>query len=46
MSPSQLHKQLRLQEVPRLMLSKGLDAASTNFRVRYADASHFTRAYK
>jgi AraC-like DNA-binding protein len=45
MSPLQLQKQLRLQESRFLMMSKGLDAASTDFRVRYADALHFTHAY-
>jgi AraC-like DNA-binding protein len=46
MSPLQFQKQLRLQEARRLMLGEDLDAASAGYRVRYGDASHFTREYK
>jgi len=42
----QFQKQLRLQEVRRLMLGEELDAASAAFRVGYQDASHFSREYK
>ena len=43
MSPLQFQKGLRLQEARRLMLGESLDAASAGFRVRYEDASHFSR---
>ncbi len=46
MSPLQFQKRLRLQEARRLMLGKGLDAASAAYRVGYHDASHFNREYK
>jgi AraC-like DNA-binding protein len=46
MSSLQFQKQLRLQEARRLMLSQGLDAASTAYRVGYHDASYFNREYK
>jgi len=46
MSPMQFHKQLRLQEARRLMLSEDFDAASAAYRVGYNDASHFNREYK
>jgi AraC-like DNA-binding protein len=46
MSPLQFQKQMRLQEARRLMLSEGLDATSTAYRVGYRDASHFNREYK
>jgi len=46
LSPLQFQKQLRLQEVRRLMLGEELDAASAAFRVGYQDASHFSREYK
>lgn len=46
MSPLQFHKQLRLQEARRLILSEGLDAASAAYHVGYQDASHFSREYK
>lgn len=42
MTPLQYQKQLRLQEARRLMVGKGLVAASAGYR----DASHFTREYK
>ena len=42
MTPLQYQKQLRLQEARRLMVGKGLDAASAGYR----DQSHFTREYK
>jgi AraC-like DNA-binding protein len=46
MSPLQFQKQLRLQEARRLLLGKGLDAASAAYRVGYDNASHFNREYK
>ena len=46
MTPLQYQKQLRLQEARRLMVGKGIDAASAGYRVGYRDASHFTREYK
>jgi AraC-like DNA-binding protein len=46
MSPLQFQKQIRLQEVRRLMLGEDLDAASAGSRVGYGDVSHFTREYK
>lgn len=42
MTPLQYQKQLRLQEARRLMVGKGLVAASAGYR----DQSHFTREYK
>lgn len=46
MSPLQFHKQLRLQEARRLMLSENLDATRAAYRVGYKDAAHFNREYK
>jgi AraC-like DNA-binding protein len=46
MSPLQYHKQIRLQEARRLMLSESLDAASAGFRVGYEDPAYFSRDYK
>jgi AraC-like DNA-binding protein len=46
MSPLQFHKQLRIQEARRLMMSEDLTASSASYRVGYNDASHFSRAYK
>ena len=46
MSPLQYHKQVRLQEARRMMLSEGLDAASAGFRVGYEDPAYFSRDYK
>lgn len=46
MSPLQYHKQMRLQEARRLMLSESLDAASAGFRVGYDDPAYFSRDYK
>ena len=46
MSPLQFHKQIRLQEARRLMLSEDLDAASAGFRVGYEDPAYFSREYK
>lgn len=46
MSPLQFQKQLRLQEVRRLMLGQNLDATSAAYRVGCDDASHFNREYK
>jgi Helix-turn-helix domain len=39
-------RELRLQEVRRLMLTKSLDVAEAAFQVGYDDASHFSREYK
>jgi AraC-like DNA-binding protein len=46
MSPLQFQKQVRLQEARRLMLSEGLDAASSGRRVGYEDPGYFSREYK
>jgi AraC-like DNA-binding protein len=46
MSPLQYQKQIRLHEARRLMLGKGLNAASAGYRVGYNDAAHFSRDYK
>jgi AraC-like DNA-binding protein len=46
MSPLQFQKQVRLQEARRLMLSEGLDAASSGRRVGYEDPGYFSRDYK
>jgi AraC-like DNA-binding protein len=46
MSPLQFQKQMRLQEARRLMLGRGLDAASAGYRVGYNDAAYFNREYK
>lgn len=44
-SPLQYHKQIRLQEARRLMLT-GSDAASAAFQVGYEDPAYFSREYK
>lgn len=44
-SPLQYHKQIRLQEARRLMLT-GFDAASAGFQVGYEDPAYFSRDYK
>lgn len=46
MSPLQFQKQVRLQEVRRLMLGEDLDAASAGHRVGYEDPAYFNRDYK
>jgi len=46
MSPLQFQKQMRLQEVRRLMLGQGLDATSAGFPVGYNDAAYFNHEYK
>jgi AraC-like DNA-binding protein len=46
LSPLQFQKQLRLQEVRRLMLSENLAAASAASCVGYQDAAYFNREYK
>ncbi len=46
MSPLQYHKQIRLQEARRLMLTESLDAATAGFRVGYEDPAYFSRDYK
>ena len=45
MSPLQYQKRLRLNEARRLMLTEGLDAASTAFQVGYESPSQFSREY-
>ena len=45
MSPLQYHKQLRLQEARRLMLTERLDAATAGHRVGYESPSQFSREY-
>lgn len=45
-SPLQYHKQIRLQEARRLMLTESLDAATAGFRVGYEDPAYFSRDYK
>jgi len=46
MSPLQFHKQIRLQEARRLMLTGSFDAASAGFEVGYEDPAYFSRDYK
>lgn len=46
LSPLQYQKQFRLQEARRLMLSDGLDAAETAFKVGYESPSQFGREYR
>ncbi|NJK66221.1 MAG: AraC family transcriptional regulator [Leptolyngbyaceae cyanobacterium CSU_1_3] len=46
MSPLQYQKQLRLQEARRLMLGKGMDAASAGYQVGYESPSQFSREYR
>jgi AraC-like DNA-binding protein len=46
LSPLQYQKRLRLQEVRRLMLGEGKDAASAAFRVGYESPSQFGREYR
>lgn len=43
LGPLQYQKQLRLQEVRRLMLSERLDAATAAFQVGYESPSQFSR---
>jgi AraC-like DNA-binding protein len=45
-SPSQFHKQIRLQEARRMMLGEDLDASNAGFRVGYENPSSFSREYK
>ena len=45
-SPLQFQKQLRLQEVRRLIMKVHLDAATAGFRVGYEDPTYFNRDYK
>lgn len=45
LSPLQYQKQLRLMEARQLMLTDGLDAASTAYRVGYESPSQFSREY-
>ncbi len=44
MMPRQFPMQLHLQDARGLMLGEGYDATTACNRVRYDDASHFTRA--
>ncbi|MCY1383066.1 Helix-turn-helix domain protein [compost metagenome] len=46
MSPLQYQKQLRLTEARRLMLSEGMDASTSAFRVGYESPSQFSREYR
>lgn len=45
MSPLQYQKHIRLQEARRLLISQGLDAASTSFQVGYSSPTQFSREY-
>lgn len=45
MSPLQYQKRLRLTEARRILLSEGVDAASTAYRVGYQSVSQFSREY-
>ena len=45
MSPLQFHKQLRLLEARRLMLSDGADVTRAAYHVGYESASQFSREY-
>jgi AraC-like DNA-binding protein len=45
MSPLQFHKQVRLQEARRRLLSQHADAARIGFEVGYESASQFSREY-
>lgn len=43
--PMQYQKQLRLQESRRLLLSVHMDASSVSVRIRYDNASQYSREY-
>lgn len=45
MSPLQFQKSLRLMEARNLMVTDGIDAASTAYRVGYESPSQFSREY-
>ncbi|MDE1175698.1 MAG: AraC family transcriptional regulator [Edaphobacter sp.] len=45
MSPIQFHKQLRLQEARRMLISSDLDSASAAIKVGYKSPSQFSREY-
>ncbi len=45
-SPLQFHKQLRLYEAQRLMISQGINVSSAAYRVGYESTSQFSRDYK
>ena len=45
LSPLQFHKQLRLQEARRLMLTEYVDAGTAAFQVGYESPSQFSREY-
>lgn len=45
MSPTQYHKQLRLQEARRILLATDIDAGSAAMRVGYKSPSQFSREY-
>ena len=45
LSPLRYRTQLRLQEARRLMIARGLDAASAGFEVGYGSPSQFSRDY-
>ena len=46
MTPLEYHKQLRLQEARRLMLSEGVTASTAGFAVGYESPSQFSREYR
>ena len=46
MTPMQFHKELRLHEARRLLLSDQIDVGTASFRVGYGSASQFSRDYK
>lgn len=46
LSPLQFHKQLRLYEAQRLMLSENADASSASMAVGYESSTQFNREYK
>ncbi|MGP4969833.1 helix-turn-helix domain-containing protein [Psychrobacter aquimaris] len=46
MTPLQFQKNLRLNEARRLMLTEGLDATATAFKVGYESPSQFSREYR
>lgn len=45
LSPLRYRTQLRVQEARRLMIARGLDAATAGFQVGYGSPSQFSREY-
>ncbi len=45
-SPLQFHKQLRLYEAQRLMISEGINVSTAAYQVGYESTSQFSRDYK